>query len=82
MTDKLPELQKRRPKNPTHVPRNDGLRWNASQIGEALSMHRNTVSNKLRSADLEPDGWVSNSPVWHLSRAMPVLFGHPPRSPK
>ena len=70
------------PINPTHAPRVNGFCWNVSTIGAALNIHRNTVHKKLREAEIEPDGYVSNSPVYELSRAVPVLFGHKPRSPK
>lgn len=82
MKNDLPALTKRRPKNPTHVPRNAGFAWNASTIGAALNLNRETVRRKLNLSGLEPDGRVHNSPVWELSRAIPVLFGHPPKSPK
>lgn len=70
------------PRNPTHAPRQSGYAWNVSTIGAALNMSRDTVRKRLREAELEPDGYVSNSPVFELSRAVPVLFGYPPRSPK
>ena len=72
----------RLPINRTHAPRQSGYAWNVSTIGAALNMSRDTVRKKLREAELEPDGYVSNSPVFELSRAVPVLFGYPPRSPK
>lgn len=82
MKRELPTLPKRRPKNPTHTPRNAGFRWNATTIGAALNLDRETVRRKLNRAGLEPDGRVHNSPVWELSRAVPVLFGHAPKEPK
>ena len=70
------------PNNPTHQPRNDGFRWNISTIGAALNLHRDTVRAKLRTAGIEPDGHVGNSPVYKLSRAIPAIYGHEPRAPK
>ncbi|WP_353222520.1 hypothetical protein [Salinisphaera hydrothermalis] len=74
----LPKL----PRNPTHVPRQSGFCWNVSTISEALNLSRDTVRKRLREAGVEPDGRVGNSPVFNLARAIPPLFGHPPRSPK
>lgn len=77
-----PAKLRKLPINPTHGPRVNGFYWNTSTIAKALCMHRNTVRKKLQEAGIEPDGYVSNSPVFHLGKAIPPLFGHPPRSPK
>lgn len=79
---RLPSTPPKLPRNPTHAPRQSGYAWNVSQIGAALNIHRNTVHKRLREAGIEPDGYVSNSPVYQLSKAVPVLFGRPPRSPR
>ncbi|RJS95285.1 hypothetical protein [Salinisphaera sp. Q1T1-3] len=78
---RLPRLSKL-PRNPTHAPRNDGYRWNISTIADALNLSRDTVRRRLREAGIEPDGYVSNSPVYALAKAIPPLFGHAPRKPK
>lgn len=70
------------PRNPTHVARQSGFAWNVSTIGQALNIHRNTVHKKIQKAGLEPDGYVSNSPVYELSKVIPTLYGHPPKAPK
>lgn len=74
MTEQLPSLTKRRPKNPTHRPRIDGFSWNVSTIAQALGLHRNTVTKRLKRAGVKPAGHVHNSPVYRLRDAMPAIY--------
>lgn len=52
----------------------DAYNWNVSQIGRAFDMHRNTVSERLKDAGIEPVSRKGNAPLYALADVGPALF--------
>lgn len=50
------------------------FQWSISKMAEALGMSRNTVSKRLREANVSPAGTERGSPVYALKDAMPALY--------